>query len=135
MMKNTKNEKLAAYNTMQELRKMTAAYGLTDYDAEREGAVSEKYGEFMIKYLTCEEIVEQLAIARKNSEEGHVMEAHQASANIRKKYGFPKLTEEEFFRKVDEGLADIEAGRCIISESAEAELTTEFGLLDDQKTT
>lgn len=47
-------------------------------------------GEFMIKYLTREEIVNQLAIARKNAEEGHVMEAHQASANIREKYGFRK---------------------------------------------
>ena len=46
-----------------------------------------------------------------------------------------KLTEEEFFRKVDEGLADIEAGRYKISESAEAELAAAFGLLDDQKTT
>lgn len=120
---------------MQELRKMTAVYGFADYDAERENAVSEKCGEFMIKHLTREEIVEQLAIARKNAEKGHVMEAHQASDNIRKKYGFRKLTEEEFFRKADEGLADVEAGKYRISESAEAELATEFGLLDDQKTT
>ena len=39
-----------------------------------------------------------------------------------------KMTEEEFFRKVDEGLADIEAGRYKISESAEAELAAAFGL-------
>ena len=39
-----------------------------------------------------------------------------------------KLTEEEFFRKVDEGLADVEAGKYLISESVEAELATEFGL-------
>ena len=39
-----------------------------------------------------------------------------------------KLTEEEFFRKVDEGLADVEAGRCMISESRESELAAEFGL-------
>ena len=28
------------------------------------------------KHLTREEIIEQLAVARKNAEEGHVMEAH-----------------------------------------------------------
>ena len=39
-----------------------------------------------------------------------------------------KLTEEEFFLKVDEGIADVEAGKYLISESAEAELATEFGL-------
>ena len=39
------------------------------------------------KHLKREEIVEQLAIARKNAEEGHVMEARQASDNIRAKYG------------------------------------------------
>lgn len=39
-----------------------------------------------------------------------------------------KLTEEEFFRKVDEGLADVEAGKYLISESVEAELAAEFGL-------
>lgn len=39
------------------------------------------------KHLTREEIVEQLAIARKNAEEGQVMEAHQASDNIKAKYG------------------------------------------------
>lgn len=39
-----------------------------------------------------------------------------------------KLTEEEFFRKVDEGLADVEAGKYMISESAESELAAEFGL-------
>ena len=32
-------------------------------------------------------LVEQLANARKNAEEGHVMDAHQASSNIREKYG------------------------------------------------
>ena len=39
-----------------------------------------------------------------------------------------RLTEEEFFLKVDEGLADVEAGKYMISESAEAELAAEFGL-------
>ncbi len=39
-----------------------------------------------------------------------------------------KLTEEEFFLKVDEGLADVEAGKYLISESVEAELAAEFGL-------
>ena len=39
------------------------------------------------KHLTREEIMEQLAIARKNAEKGHVMEARQASDNIREKYG------------------------------------------------
>ncbi len=39
-----------------------------------------------------------------------------------------KLTEEEFFRKVDEGLADVEAGKYFVSESAEAEIAAEFGL-------
>ena len=39
-----------------------------------------------------------------------------------------KLTEEEFFLKVDEGIADVEAGKYLISESVEAELATEFGL-------
>ena len=39
-----------------------------------------------------------------------------------------ELSEEEFFRKVDEGLADVEAGRFMISESAESELAAEFGL-------
>ena len=39
-----------------------------------------------------------------------------------------KLTEEEFFLKVDEGIADVEAGKYRISESVEAELAAEFGL-------
>ena len=39
-----------------------------------------------------------------------------------------RLTEEEFFLKVDEGLADVEAGKYMISESAEAEIAAEFGL-------
>ena len=39
-----------------------------------------------------------------------------------------KLTEEEFFLKVDEGIADVEAGKYMISESAESELAAEFGL-------
>ena len=66
---------------------MIAAYGLIDFDAERDSAVSEKYGEFI-----------------------------------------HRMTEEEFFRKVDEGLADVEAGEYIVSESAEAEIVVEFGL-------
>lgn len=36
------------------------------------------YKSIMKKQLTRKEIVEQLAIARKNAEEGRVMEAHQA---------------------------------------------------------
>ena len=39
-----------------------------------------------------------------------------------------KLTEEVFFLKVDEGIADVEAGKYLISESVEAELAAEFGL-------
>lgn len=39
------------------------------------------------KPMTWEEIIEQLAIARKNADEGKVVEGHQASANIREKYG------------------------------------------------
>lgn len=39
-----------------------------------------------------------------------------------------RLTEEEFFLKVDEGLADVEAGRFVISESFESELASEFEL-------
>ena len=39
-----------------------------------------------------------------------------------------KLTEEDFFLKVDEGIADVEAGKYLISESVEAELAAEFGL-------
>ena len=45
----------------------------------------ERYNPY--KHLTREEIVGQLAAARKNAEEGHIMEAHQASNNIREKYG------------------------------------------------
>ena len=45
----------------------------------------ERYNPY--RHLTREEIIEQLAVARKNAEEGHVMEAHQASDNIREKYG------------------------------------------------
>ena len=44
---NSDTKKMAAFNEMQKLRKITAAYEITDYDAEREYAVSEKYGEFM----------------------------------------------------------------------------------------
>lgn len=39
------------------------------------------------KPLAREEIIEQLAQARKHADEGKVMDAHQASANVRKKYG------------------------------------------------
>ena len=39
------------------------------------------------KPLTREEIIEQLASARKHASEGKVMEAHQASDAIRGKYG------------------------------------------------
>lgn len=45
----------------------------------------ERYNPY--KHLTREEIIEQLSIARKNAEEGNVMEAHQASNNVREKYG------------------------------------------------
>lgn len=38
------------------------------------------------------------------------------------------LSEEEFFLKVDEGLADADAGRFVVSESFESELASEFGL-------
>lgn len=40
-------KKIAAYYEMQKLRKITASYEIADYEAEREYAVSEKYGEFM----------------------------------------------------------------------------------------
>ena len=53
--------------------------------SSKEEIRKERYNPF--KHLTREEIVEQLAIARKNAEEGQVMEAHQASDNIRAKYG------------------------------------------------
>ena len=53
--------------------------------SSKEEIWKERYNPY--KHFTREEIVEQLAIARKNAEEGHVMEAHQASANIREKYG------------------------------------------------
>ena len=39
------------------------------------------------KPMTREEIIEQLTIARKHADEGMVVEGHQASANIREKYG------------------------------------------------
>lgn len=39
------------------------------------------------KPLAREEIIEQLAIARKHADDGMVIEAHEASSNIRKKYG------------------------------------------------
>lgn len=39
------------------------------------------------KPLTREEVIERLASARKSAEAGRVMEAHQASANVREKYG------------------------------------------------
>ena len=42
-----KTEKMAAYYEMQKLRKQTAAYKLKDCEAERDNAVSEKFGEFM----------------------------------------------------------------------------------------
>lgn len=51
----------------------------------KEKVREERYNPY--KHLTREEIVDQLAIARKNAEEGRVLEAHQASANIREKYG------------------------------------------------
>ena len=39
------------------------------------------------KPLTREEIIEQLATARKHADAGLVMDAHEASSNIREKYG------------------------------------------------
>ena len=45
----------------------------------------ERYNPFTA--LSREEIIQQLAIARKHAEEGKVMDAHQASANVRAKYG------------------------------------------------
>ena len=53
--------------------------------SSKEEIRKERYNPF--KHLTREEVVEQLAIARKNAEDGHVMEARQASDNIRAKYG------------------------------------------------
>ena len=53
--------------------------------SSKEEIRKERYNPF--KHLTREEIVEQLAIARNNAEDGHVMEARQASDNIRAKYG------------------------------------------------
>ena len=53
--------------------------------SSKEEIRKERYNPF--KHPTREEIVEQLAIARKNTEVGNVMEAHLASGNIRKKYG------------------------------------------------
>ena len=44
---NSDTKKKAAFYEMQKLRKITAAYEITDYNAEREYAVSEKYGEYM----------------------------------------------------------------------------------------
>ena len=38
-------------------------------------------------HLSREEIIQQLAVARKHAKEGKVMDAHQASANVRAKYG------------------------------------------------
>ena len=39
------------------------------------------------KPFTREEVIEQLTIARKHADEGKIMEAYEASSNIRKKYG------------------------------------------------
>ena len=39
--------KMQAFLRMQELRQETAAYQLQDYDAEREAALREKYGDLM----------------------------------------------------------------------------------------
>ncbi len=39
------------------------------------------------KPLTRVEIVEQLSLAHEHAQEGKVMDAHQASDNVRKKYG------------------------------------------------
>ena len=39
------------------------------------------------KPLTREEIIEQLANAKKHANEGKTMDAHRASSNIREKYG------------------------------------------------
>ncbi len=41
----------------------------------------------LYKPLNREEVMEQLAIARKHADEGMVMEGHRASSNIREKYG------------------------------------------------
>lgn len=45
----------------------------------------ERYNPFTA--LSREEIIQQLALARKHAEEGKVKDAHQASANVRTKYG------------------------------------------------
>ena len=47
---------------------------------KRSGTIYHTYNPY--KHLTREEIVEQLAIARKKAKEKHVMEAHQASAGF-----------------------------------------------------
>lgn len=55
-----------------------------------ERAMVEKYGKKempVTENMTREEIIEQLTIARKHADEGMVIEGHQASANIREKYG------------------------------------------------
>ena len=39
------------------------------------------------KPLTREELIGELAVARKHAEEGKVIDAHEASANVRNRYG------------------------------------------------
>ena len=42
---------------------------------------------------------------------------------------FRKLTEDEFFAHVDEGLAELDAGLCEDSDLVNAEIAAEFGLV------
>ena len=53
--------------------------------ASKEEIKKEMYNPY--KPLTRGEIIEQLANSRRHADEGMVMDAHEASANIRKKYG------------------------------------------------
>ena len=53
--------------------------------ASKEQIKKEMYNPY--KPLTREEIIEQLSAARKQADEGRVMDAHTVSANIREKYG------------------------------------------------
>lgn len=53
--------------------------------SSKEDAKKELYNPY--KPLTREEIIEQLSIAKMHAEEGRILEAHEASKNVRAKYG------------------------------------------------
>lgn len=53
--------------------------------ASKEEIKKEMYNPY--KPLTREEIIEQLATSHRHADERMVMDAHETSANIRKKYG------------------------------------------------